>query len=978
MAESITLQTSDSDIVESDVLGRISFAASSEASGSDAILIGGGIYAEAESTFTAISNATSLVFSTASSESATGKLKISSGGHFLPLSNNSYDIGSSTFSFRTLYLATSLYTPISYLNSGTAALPSFTFSTDADTGIFSPSSNALGMSTGGTERIRIDSAGRVGIGTSTPSSTLHVIGSGLFSSGVNLNNQTASTIASFDANKNIVSLATATYPSLTELSYVKGVTSAIQTQLNGKQATITNPVTGTGSANHIAYWSSSSAVTFDNGQLYWDATNNRLGLGTSSPANTIHISAYNTSNSQLRVGSLEFQPYALNNGWIAENTYFNGSSFVRRSTGSAGLFYFQGSEGQFRFSSSDAAGTTVSPNPVWKIMHDGSMGVGAGMDFATGSLTNSKFKITANGGMVVGTEQGNYVTNGNHKAQIMLAAGTNASPLVLIGGNGGMEMWKDLGPSAACFFGMSVPGSAATNDFYISMYNGSWNNNFTILNSNGYVGIGTSSPTAKLHVNGSIKADNILDFPLLSITSLGSTVSFTNPTSTNSVDIIIPGQLELTRSSSGGGLWNSAVEASWDNVSYTSPADTEWNIDGWSNLSNIRSRTYNTFTAVLNNQIGLNVVGAELIMHHIPSDRYWKMNFTSWTQAAGGGGFAYDRTEIYVSDPYRTYNGNIACNDLYSSGTLIAEELNVNNAFTFPTSDGSQNQVLKTNGSGVLSWENDNNPVVYSIANGRLTLEQGVPFSTTNQTAKTTLYFTPYYGNQIALYNGSTWSVHTFTELSLSLSGYVANTNFDIFVYNNAGTLTLESTAWTNDSTRATALTTQDGVYVKSGATTRRYIGTIRTTATTGQCEDSESRRFVWNAHNQGYKQLKASLVGLAHTYTSITSRPWNNNTTVGQGRALFVLGLVSHIFGGFWVSQQSNASTNLALDSTTAGIDESLLFLNNTASPIRLSCNNIIESVSAGYHYLQLLENSTNGTSGSYNNAEIISQILC
>jgi len=51
----------------------------------------------------------------------------------------------------------------------------------------------------------------------------------------NIGLQTASTIASFDANKNVVSLPTATYPSLTELTYVKGVTGAIQTQLNGKQ-----------------------------------------------------------------------------------------------------------------------------------------------------------------------------------------------------------------------------------------------------------------------------------------------------------------------------------------------------------------------------------------------------------------------------------------------------------------------------------------------------------------------------------------------------------------------------------------------------------------------------------------------------------------------------------------------------------------------------------------------------------------------
>jgi len=40
-----------------------------------------------------------------------------------------------------------------------------------------------------------------------------------------------------DAN-NLSTLSTATYPSLTELSYVKGVTSAIQTQIGGKQATL--------------------------------------------------------------------------------------------------------------------------------------------------------------------------------------------------------------------------------------------------------------------------------------------------------------------------------------------------------------------------------------------------------------------------------------------------------------------------------------------------------------------------------------------------------------------------------------------------------------------------------------------------------------------------------------------------------------------------------------------------------------------
>lgn len=48
---------------------------------------------------------------------------------------------------------------------------------------------------------------------------------------------TASEILITDASKNIVSAAVATYPSLAELAYVKGVTSAIQTQFAGKAST---------------------------------------------------------------------------------------------------------------------------------------------------------------------------------------------------------------------------------------------------------------------------------------------------------------------------------------------------------------------------------------------------------------------------------------------------------------------------------------------------------------------------------------------------------------------------------------------------------------------------------------------------------------------------------------------------------------------------------------------------------------------
>jgi hypothetical protein len=48
------------------------------------------------------------------------------------------------------------------------------------------------------------------------------------------NSETASTLVYLDASKNLKSLPTATYPDIAELSYVKGATSSVQTQLNAK------------------------------------------------------------------------------------------------------------------------------------------------------------------------------------------------------------------------------------------------------------------------------------------------------------------------------------------------------------------------------------------------------------------------------------------------------------------------------------------------------------------------------------------------------------------------------------------------------------------------------------------------------------------------------------------------------------------------------------------------------------------------
>lgn len=167
-------------------------------------------------------------------------------------------------------------------------------------------------------------------------------------------------------------------------------------------------------------------------------------------------------------------------------------------------------------------------------------------------------------------------------------------------------------------------------------------------------------------------------------------------------------------------------------------------------------------------------------------------------------------------------------------------------------------------------------PDLNGLCQGRITLTASTPVTTADVTGATTVRFTPYKGNTISLYDGADWVQRTFTELTLALGSDSANLMYDLFAYDNGGTVALERTAWTNTTTRATGLTTQDGVLVRSGAATRRYLGSYRTTGTVGTTEDSAAKRYVWNYYHRVRKHLYVADATATYNYTTATFRQAN------------------------------------------------------------------------------------------------------
>lgn len=334
-------------------------------------------------------------------------------------------------------------------------------------------------------------------------------------------------------------------------------------------------------------------------------------------------------------------------------------------------------------------------------------------------------------------------------------------------------------------------------------------------------------------------------------------------------------------------------------------------------------------------------------------------------------------TFVLVTQGYITgLSGLVAGTTYFLSGTtagaLTSTEPTTSNYISKPilvALDSSVGVFINYRGSLITSSQSAQS----GICNGRLTLQSGVAISTADQTAKTTVYFTPYNGNNISLFNGtSIWTEYTFTELSCALGTITASKNYDLFVWNNSETLTLsKGTVWTSDTARVSGsageVVLQDGVYVNKyadgsiPALKGRLVGTFYTTSTT-TTEDSAAKRLVANAQNIVTKSVSIFDSTDSWNYTTAVWRQKRASTANQITVVVSLPGLCSVCL----IEHAESSNPSVVNRSISIGED-------STSSPAATATRGNIQIQNAhdhnanlssmpgiGYHYYAELEYST------------------
>lgn len=230
---------------------------------------------------------------------------------------------------------------------GTALLPSYSFTGDTNTGLWSPTADTFAWSTGGSERMRVDSSGNVGIGTTAPNEKLSVESSiesiARFSSTnavsrILINSTTASPNAGINLlENNVTKWALATYAG-GKFTFFNASTNAEALGIDASSNVVFNE---TGRDSDFRIESDINTHAF-----FLEGSTGNVGIGTASPASLLHVNGAVRISQDVIMSSrgrfgwgttgTDMRVYAVNDLELGSNNSYSGQLVVKAS-GNVGI-----------------------------------------------------------------------------------------------------------------------------------------------------------------------------------------------------------------------------------------------------------------------------------------------------------------------------------------------------------------------------------------------------------------------------------------------------------------------------------------------------------------------------------------------------------------------------------------------------------------------------------------------------------------